>query len=600
MNCHEINKRVRDLRRWMERMDFDAVIIPTGDPHNNEYPLAKWKFREWLSGFTGSAGTLVVTGESAALWTDSRYFIAAETALEDTPFTLMKEGMPGVPDIIPWLVETFKRPIKVGVPFELVSVEAFDALSQEAGANIVFDSFEEDVIEALWEKRPLLPNTPVNIHAVEYAGRPAGEKLEALRHELSIGDDVQLWLINDASEIAWLLNLRGNDIPYNPVFASYLFLDKRGGTLFVNRRKISESVATYLRELNISVEPYGTWKKALRAACRRGEVIGFSPKVNKKMAMVCGESRRAVVRMTESPLENWKAIKNNTEIEGFRRAMLKDGCALVRFRRRFDEAIARETLTEMDVDRMLTAERAAEAGFRGLSFGTIAAYGPHGAIVHYEADRETDARLDRSGLLLLDSGAHYNEGTTDITRTLALGTPTAEEKRIYTLVLKGHIRLSRCRFPVGTTGLQLDLAARYVLWQEGLDYGHGTGHGVGSFLCVHEGPQQIRKNLRHCSLVPLQAGMTITDEPGIYLEGRFGVRIENTLLVRADADHPGFLYFEPLTLCPIDTAPIDFSLIDETERAWLNDYHHTVRDRLLPHLSDPRDREWLLRATENV
>lgn len=407
-------------------------------------------------------------------------------------------------------------------------------------------------------------------------------------------------MLNDASEIAWLLNLRGSDIPYNPVFASYLFLDRRGGTLFVNRRKISEPVAAYLRELNIAVEPYASWKKSLKAACRRGETIGFSPEANKKMAVICSESRRAVTRIEPSPLALWKAVKNAAEIEGFRRAMLRDGAALVRFRRRFDEALGRETLTETGVDRMLTAERAAERGFRGLSFGTIAAYGPHGAIVHYEADAETDARLSPCGLLLLDSGAHYDEGTTDITRTLALGPLTGEEKHVYTLVLKGHIALSRCRFPAGTTGLQLDLAARYEMWQEGLDYGHGTGHGVGSFLCVHEGPQQIRKNPRPCSLVPLQPGMTVTDEPGIYLEGRFGVRIENTLLVREAADHPGFLEFEPLTLCPIDTAPIELSLLDEKERAWLNSYHRTVRNRLLPRLPDPLDRAWLLRATEPV
>lgn len=601
MNGSHITERVAALRRLMAARGWAAVVVPTGDPHGNEYPLDRWKLREWLTGFTGSAGTAVVTAADAALWTDSRYWLAAEEALRGTPFSLMREGAAGTPTPAGWL-HGLHVGGEVAVPYELITHADFLDLEKQFAPYLALSPLPEADVDALWPDRPALPDSPFEVQPDELAGRTAAAKLERLRavgwtHPLSQAP----CLLCNGADIAWLLNLRGGDIPYNPVVTAWLLVDDQGGTLFADARKLTPAVAARLDALGIGVRPYEAWREVFAKRQGRSAVLNIDDATTCQAVFAAAQEHNAIQVVSHFGIDRWRAVKNEAETEGFRRAMLRDGAALVRFRRRLDEAVARGArLTETDVDRLLTAERAREEGFRGLSFATIAAYGPHGAIVHYEATPDTDAELLPHGFLLLDSGAQYADGTTDVTRTIPLGPLTDEERRVYTLVLKGHIALSRCRFPEGTTGLQLDLAARYAMWQEGYDFGHGTGHGVGSHLCVHEGPHQIRKDVRPCTLLPLEAGMTVTDEPGVYLAGRFGVRIENTLLVRRDEGHEGFLCFEPLTLCPFDLDPVDLDLLDAPERAWLNAYHDRVREALGPRLDDEADRRWLLHATRHV
>ena len=600
MNGSHITERVAVLRRLMAARGWAAVVVPTGDPHGNEYPLDRWKLREWLTGFTGSAGTAVVTATDAALWTDSRYWLAAEEALSGTPFSLMREGATGTPTPARWLQELHVVG-EVAVPYEAIARADCRRLSEQLGDGLALCPLPEADVDALWPDRPALPDAPFEVQPDELAGQTAAAKLEQLRaDDRAFGPGPTVRLVGNGADIAWLLNLRGNDIPYNPVVTAWLLVEDGGGTLFADARKVTPAVAARLEALGIGVRPYDAWPEALRASPASECKLLVDPSVPQAVVDAAAGSG-ATLDIVPSGVEHERAVKNEAEAEGFRRAMLRDGAALVRFRRRLDDAMAGGgRLTEMDVDRLLTAERAREEGFRGLSFATIAAYGPHGAIVHYEATPDTDAPLLPRGFLLLDSGAQYIDGTTDVTRTIPLGPLTDEERRVYMLVLKGHIALSRCRFPEGTTGFQLDLAARYAMWQEGYDFGHGTGHGVGSHLCVHEGPHQIRKDVRPCTLLPLAAGMTVTDEPGVYLAGRFGVRIENTLLVRRDEAHPGFLCFEPLTLCPFDLDPVDLALLTAPERAWLNAYHDRVREALGPRLDDEADRRWLLHATRHV
>lgn len=600
MNGSHITERVAALRRLMAARGWAAVVVPTGDPHGNEYPLDRWKLREWLTGFTGSAGTAVVTAADAALWTDSRYWLAAEEALRGTPFSLMREGAAGVPTPAEWL-HGLHISGEVAVPYELIAHADFLDLEKQFAPYLALSPLPEADVDALWPDRPALPDAPFEVQPDELAGRTAAAKLERLRavgwtHPLSQAP----CLLCNGADIAWLLNLRGGDIPYNPVVTAWLLVDDQGGTLFADARKLTPAVAARLDALGIDVRPYEAWREVFAKRQGRSAVLNIDDATTCQAVFAAAKEHNAIQVVSHFGIDRWRAVKNEAEAEGFRRAMLRDGAALVRFRRRLDEAMAGGGLTETGVDRLLTAERAREEGFRGLSFATIAAYGPHGAIVHYEATPDTDAELLPHGFLLLDSGAQYADGTTDVTRTIPLGPLTQEERRVYTLVLKGHIALSRSRFPEGTTGLQLDLAARYAMWQEGYDFGHGTGHGVGSHLCVHEGPHQIRKDVRPCTLLPLEAGMTVTDEPGVYLAGRFGVRIENTLLVRRDKRHEGFLCFEPLTLCPFDLDPVDLDLLDAPERAWLNAYHDRVREALGPRLDDEADRRWLLHATRHV
>lgn len=587
-----ICNRIEALRDVMRRESIDAFIFPSTDPHNGEYVPAHWEGRKWISGFNGSAGTAVVTMTDAALWTDSRYFIAAEEQLRGTGFRLMKERVEGTPSITRWLgmkLATVQSPT-VGVDGTVNSASSVASLITELraeGGITVRTNF--DPLALIWTDRPPVPQDKVSIHPLEYAGEPCHEKMARIRQQLKSMHAYGM-LVSALDDIAWTLNLRGTDVHCNPVFVSYLLIDTKRATLFVDRAKLTPEVEAYLEAEGVAVAGYADVRRGLE---RYGEYNILMDDNETCYTLFNIPQCQKVV--APSPIPAMKAVKNLTEIEGFRRAMLRDGVALVKFMRWLRPAVEAGGQTEMSVDAKLTALRAAQELYRGLSFDTIAAYREHGAIVHYEATPETDAELRPEGLILIDSGAQYLDGTTDITRTVALGPVTDEERLVYTLVLKGHIQLELCKFPRGASGTQLDAIARKDMWAYGYNYLHGTGHGVGSYLNVHEGPHQIRMEYKPA---PLVEGMTVTDEPGIYLPGRFGVRTENTLLVvpYRETGFGRFLQFEPLTLCPIDTAPVITDMLTGDEKAWLNAYHRTVFDRIAPLLDDEADRQWLANA----
>ena len=573
-----ISNRVEALRKWMQTEGIDLFIVPTLDPHNSEYVPAYWKCRQWLTGFTGSAGTAVVTATDARLWTDSRYWLQATGQLAGTPFTLMREGEDT--DITPWMAEVLRANPHSRISFapDMMTPECYSQWIAPLGLHPSRIVYDNDPFTLLWQERPALSMAPAEIMPDEVAGRAAADKIRDLTAWMAERQTDRL-LITELSEICWMLNLRGSDIPYNPFVIAFLEVRTTGShRLFVHPSKITPEVRAYLKALHVDIHPYEEGLQLQLAALREP--------------------------VAESPVAAWRALKNPAEQEGMRRAHLQDGVAMVRFLAWLERSIAdgRTDITEMEADRRLTALRAEQPDFLGLSFETIAAYGPHGAIVHYEASPETDVRLEPRGLFLLDSGGQYACGTTDITRTVALGTPTPQECRVYTLVLKGHLQLAHAVFPDGTTGLQLDTYARAAMWREGYDYGHGTGHGVGHRLGVHEGPLQIRKNLRACTTLPFHSGQTVTDEPGIYVPGAFGVRIENLLLTVEGSETPfgTFLRFDDLTLCPYDLKPVVTDMLTPQERQWLNDYHSRVRETLMPLLHDEADREWLENATRPV
>lgn len=591
-----ISEKLKSLREVMQREHLAAFIFPSTDPHNGEYVPDRWKGREWISGFNGSAGTAVVTMTSAALWTDSRYFIAAEEQLAGTEFQLMKLKMEGTPTIPQWLGKELadSRSKEVGLDGmtnACSEVEALIAdLRAEGGLTLRTNL---DPLNEIWKDRPTVPLNKVEIHPLEYAGEPAQEKLQRIRKALR-GQHADGMLIAALDDIAWTLNLRGSDVHCNPVFVSYLLISTAKATLFVDSRKLTAEVEVYLHGIGVDVREYGEVVSAL-AHYPDYNILLDADEINYTLAkaMKCPQVLRG-----KSPVPVMKSVKNEAEIRGFRQAMLKDGVAMVKFLHWLVPAVRKGGETEISVDRKLTSLRAEQPLFRDISFDTIAGYQEHGAIVHYEATPETDVELKPEGLLLLDSGAQYVDGTTDITRTIALGPLTEEQKRVYTLVLKGHIKLELAKFPDGAAGTQIDALARECLWREGLNYLHGTGHGVGSYLNVHEGPHQIRMEWKP---TPLRAGMTVTDEPGIYLEGRFGVRIENTLLIKnyMESEFGRFLQMEPLTLCPIDTTPILRHLLSDEEQIWLDRYHEIVYEKISPFLTQ-EEKEWLREATKPI
>lgn len=591
-----ISERVESLRRWMRREELYAFVIPTGDPHGSEYLPDHWKVREWITGFTGSAGMAVVTLDEAALWTDSRYFLQAEEQLSGTPFQLMRMGEVGVPSPESWLSERVDDQ-DVGYCGSMMDQTTYESFNNELGEQ--FSLILDDPFDQLWKNRPALPTGEVVLHPLKYAKYSSSQKLEEIWLLLSSTAFIDGYLFNNLADIAWILNLRGNDIEYNPLILSYLYVEKKRAVWYVDEHRLSSEVKRYLNKMGVNVQPYSAWKKVVSSYTndRPKHVIGLPEEINCEV-LALAENYTII----PSPASVMRANKNTAEIAGFRLAMEADGVAMVRFLRWLDEHVATDHLSEVDVDRKLTALRAEHPDFCSLSFATIAGYAANGAIVHYEAAPETAAILQPNGLLLLDSGAHYTFGTTDITRTIALGEITEEERKVYTLVLKGHIALSKMCFPYGTTGLQLDTAARYAMWQEGYDFGHGTGHGVGSRLVVHEGPHQIRKNVRDATLLPILPHLLVTNEPGIYVPGKFGVRIENILLVNEaeDTDFGSFLSFETLTLCPYDLRPVNVEMLTTEEKAWINAYHEMVRQRLMPLLEDEADRIWLEQATRHL
>ena len=589
-----IKQRLDSLREVMKREKLAAFIFPSTDAHQSEYVAPHWQGREWISGFNGSAGIAVVTLTKAALWTDSRYFLAAEQQLKGTEYQLMKQRVEGTPTIAQWLGEQLAEvdSPEVGLDGMVNSYHETQALVAELrqkGGVTVRTNF--DPLDIIWKDRPSIPDFPVEIQPLEYAGETLQSKLSRIRKALRVlhADGM---LVSALDDIAWTLNLRGTDVHCVPVFVSYLLISSNKVSLFVDERKLTPQVTAYLDDNGVSLYKYNKVEDELRTYSEYNILLdGDETSYRLWKAVKCQE-----IVSSASPIPVMKAVKNETEVKGFRRAMLRDGIAMVKFLRWLKPAVEMGGQTEMSVDRKLTSLRSEQSLFRDISFDTIAGYQEHGAIVHYEATTQTDAQLRPEGMILIDSGAQYQDGTTDITRTIALGPVSEKMKRIYTLVLKAHIQIELVKFPDGASGTQLDAVGRRCLWREGLNYLHGTGHGVGSYLSVHEGPHQIRMEWKP---TPLRAGMTITDEPGIYLAGEFGVRIENTLLVTnyVQTDFGKFLQMEPLTLCPIDTAPIEMELMTLEEKKWLNDYHRMVFEKLSPWLEED-DKNWLKEATK--
>lgn len=591
-----INERLVALRRWMKENALTAFIFPSSDPHNSEYVADHWKTREWISGFTGSAGTAVVTLHHAALWTDSRYFIAAAKELAGSEFLLMKERVEGTPSISEWLASElaeYDSPV-VGVDGSVNTfVSVADLKESLATKGNMQVRCVDDPMDVLWLDRPVIPNNKICLHPLKYAGETTESKLSRIR-ECLVKQGADGLLVTALDEIAWVLNLRGNDVHCNPVFVSYLLIAPDKVTLYIYKDKLSEEVQAYLSTEHVDVEEYDAVVEGLKGYAGKSLLIDVSS-TNYNLSTAV-ESEK--LHVGTSPIPMMKAIKNKVEQDCFRAAMLRDGVAMVKFLAWIKAAVEKGGQTEMSLDERLTGLRAEQSMFQGISFDTIVGYEEHGAIVHYEATPETDISVKPHGLVLIDSGAQYLDGTTDITRTIALGELTEEQRRIYTLVLKGHIQLDRLHFPTGACGSQLDAIARAPMWREGYNYLHGTGHGVGSYLNVHEGPHQIRMEWRPA---PMQAGMTVTNEPGLYLEGKFGVRIENTLLiVPAETTAFGeFLKFETLTLAPIDTTPIVLEMLSVEEREWLNNYHRRVYETLSPYL-DEAEKAWLKEATQAI
>lgn len=592
---NEINQRLESLREVMRREHLSAFIFPSTDAHQSEYVADHWQGRTWISGFNGSAGTAVVTMKSAALWTDSRYFLAAEEQLKGTEFQLMKLKIEGTPTISEWLAQELQgENAEVGLDGMVNSYHETMGLIadlRKSGGITVRTNF--DPLGLIWTDRPAIPANPVEIQPMEFAGESVASKISRIRTALR-QRHADGMLISALDDIAWTLNLRGTDVHCVPVFVSYLLISSQQVSLYVDSAKINDEVKAYLTENGISLYPYNKVAEGLERYSEYNilldgdETSYFLWKTVKCQEIIAGNS----------PVPAMKAQKNDREIVGFRQAMLRDGVAMVKFLRWLKPAVEAGGQTEISIDRKLTSLRAEQHLFRDISFDTIAGYQAHGAIVHYEATPETDVALKPEGLILIDSGAQYQDGTTDITRTIALGPVTEEMKHVYTLVLKGHIQLELAKFPDGASGTQLDALARECMWREGYNYLHGTGHGVGSYLSVHEGPHQIRMEWKP---TPLRAGMTVTDEPGLYLSGKFGVRIENTLLIKdyQTTEFGKFLQMESLTLCPIDLTPVDFSMLQPEEIEWLDTYHRDVFEKLSPYL-EGEDLEWLREATRPV
>lgn len=609
-----INARIEQLRQWMRKKGINAFITPSTDPHCGEYVPRRWQSREWISGFTGSAGTAVVTLEKAALWTDNRYFLQAEEQLKGSEYELMKIGLEGTPSVQEWLKETLQCDDKVGVDGWCYTIDGINELHQALNPWGIQVMPVGDPYDQIWTDRPGIPDNPVEIHPLEYAGETARSKIERIREALK-SKRADATVISMLDEVAWTLNLRGTDVDYNPVFVSYLFISQDQAILFVNPQKISEEVVRYLDFEGVETMDYD--KIATFINTYQGALMIQPEKTN---VSIQNALRQGVLMHGDCPVTTMKIMKNETEIRGYHSAMLKDGIAMVKWMKWVVPAVEAGGQTELSLEKKLLELRGEQPLYRGESFDTIMGYGYHGAIVHYEPTPDTDIPVEPKGLLLIDSGGQYLDGTTDITRTIPLGPLTFEEKRDYTLVLRGFINLGRAVFPRGTYGSQLDVLAREPMWKYGMNYLHGTGHGVGSYLNVHEGPHQFRMNYMPTPLVP---GMTITDEPGIYIAGSHGVRHENTMLVvnarLRNYDHhtpplphdegegkPAegitfgpYYQFEHLTLCPIFTSPIIREMMQPEEIEWFNAYQQKVCDALCPHL-DADTAQWLREITKPI
>ena len=589
-----INNRIAALRAHIAQEQIQAFIIPSTDPHLSEYVAPHWQSREWISGFTGSAGTVVVTAKDAGLWTDSRYFLQAARQLEGTCITLYKEMLPETPNIPEFLSAHLQEGDCVGIDGKMFSAEEVEHLQKELKKSGIRIKSIADPMQLLWTDRPAMPLAPAFVYDTKYAGMSFTEKLPAVRQAMEAAGADSL-LLSALDEIAWLLNIRGNDVHCNPVVVSYLLIEKDKVNYFVQPQKVTPELTEYFNVNGISVHPYeeiGDYLNNFNAH----SILMNPAKTN--YAIYSAIRPGCLIINGASPVALLKAIRNKQEIAGIHAAMQRDGVALVKFLKWLDEAVPAGKETEISVDKKLHTFRAAQPLYMGESFDTSAGYKEHGAIVHYEATPDTDVTLKPEGFLLLHSGAQYLDGTTDITRTIALGPLTEEEKTDYTLILKGHIALAMAVFPEGTRGAQLDVLARMPIWKERMNYLHGTGHGVGHFLNVHEGPQSIRMNENP---VALQPGMVTSNEPGVYKAGSHGIRTENLVLTvpAGEGMFGKYLKFETLTLCPICREGIIKELLTAEEIGWLNDYHRTVYEKLSPDLNND-EREWLKEACKAV
>ncbi len=590
----EIVSRLDAFRDLMKKSGVAAAIVPQADPHMSEYLASHWQVRRWLSSFTGSAGDLVVTMDDAMLWTDSRYFIQAAAQLDGTGIRLMKDGLRETPTIAHELCRLLPTGAVVGVDGMLIPHSRLTALRSELAVNGIELNCHFDVIDNIWTNRPALPADAVYIHDMQYAGRSARDKIADIMKE-TVAAGANATLMSALDEIAWTLNIRSNDVKYTPVATAFLYLEEGSAILFIDEAKLNDATHAYLASQGVVAKPYSEIQKFLSALPAGERVLVDASKTAGAIMDILGP--RAVDGGTTAATR-LKSVKNEVQINGIRQAMVRDGVAMVHAFMEIEERLAKgETVTELSVGEALHKYRSMGENYRDESFGTIAGYGPHGAIVHYEADEESNMTLERKGLLLVDSGAQYLDGTTDITRTICLGTPDAQEKRDFTLVMKGHIALACAVFPEGTRGTQLDVLAHQFLWKNGLNYLHGTGHGVGHFLGVHEGPHGIRMNYIDAPLLP---GSITSNEPGLYRENVHGIRCENLVLCRRleETEFGAFLSFETLTMFPFDRALLDLDIMTPEEIAWVDSYHETVRERLMPHLSDEESRRWLSEHTE--
>ena len=589
-----IKERMHALRMTFPPNYIKAFIIPSTDPHLSEYVAPHWMSREWISGFTGSAGTVVVLMNEAGLWTDSRYFLQAAKELEGSGITLYKEMLPETPSITKYLSQKLKPGESVSIDGKMFSVQQVEQMKEELAAYSLQVDLFGDPLKRIWKDRPSIPNSPAFVYDIEYAGKSCEEKVAAIRAELTKKGAYALFL-SALDEIAWTLNLRGNDVHCNPVVVSYLLITQDDVIYFISPEKVTKEVNEYLKEQHVKLKNYDEVETYLNTFTGRNILI--DPKKT-NFAIYSAINPKCNIIRGESPVALLKAIRNEQEIAGIHAAMQRDGVALVKFLKWLEEAVPSGKETELSVDRKLHEFRAAQPLYMGESFDTIAVYKEHGAIVHYSATPESDVPLQPKGFLLLDSGAQYLDGTTDITRTIALGELTEEEKTDYTLILKGHIALAMAKFPVGTRGAQLDVLARMPIWKYGMNFLHGTGHGVGHFLSVHEGPQSIRMNENP---VVLQPGMVTSNEPGVYKAGSHGIRTENLTLVCKDKEgmFGDYLKFETITLCPICKKGIIKEMLTNEEIEWLNNYHQIVYEKLSPNLNE-EEKVWLQEATASI
>lgn len=591
----DVKKRIEKLRSLMKENKIDAYIIPSFDAHQSEYVADHWKGRQWISGFTGSAGTVVITLDDAGLWTDGRYYIQAEKQLEGSGIRLFKMADLGVPSYTEWLKNTLKEGSTVGFDGSVFSVDLFKGMEKAFKSKSIKIKIEKDLIDEIWEDRPEIPKELVFLHGIKYAGKSRVEKLNKVKANMS-SKGANYYLLTSLDDIAWLLNIRGNDVPNNPVVISNVLVGEDKCYLFVDASKVTHDIRLELENDVIEIKGYNEIHQILNQLSIDDSVIFDA---NKTSISMYNSINTDTTKIEEPNITTaLKAIKNEVEIENLRNCQVSDGLAMVKFIKWLKESVAKEEITEISAEKMLESFRRQQDLFVEPSFDTIAGYKDHAAMMHYKATKETQYTLKDEGFFLVDSGGQYFNGTTDTTRTIALGNLTEEEKRDFTLVLKGHIALSSVKFLEGATGSSLDVLARQPIWEYGLDYKCGTGHGVGFFLNVHEGPQGFRKEPNS---VKLEKGMVITNEPGIYKEGKHGVRTENIMLVVEEekTEFGQFMSFEAITYCPIDLDAIDKDMLTDKEKQWLNDYHKMVYKRLSPYLDDEY-KAWLKKETREI